>query len=159
MSLVLRDPSLVDVALCAMNLIDDDRRQWMAFTGETGYDPNKAALACWSAPGPKWAVCDETNMPLAVGGCSLLRPNVYESWFLSGNELWETYPDDVTRITKQVVRGMIDSGAHRVQTIVLEDRKRTRAWYDRVGLHYEGVLPYYGANGENAAVYAAYRGS
>jgi hypothetical protein len=156
MSLILRNPNLVDVALSAMNLIDDDRRQYEAFKGDA-YDANDAAIQCWTAPGFKWAICDESGLPLAVAGCELLRPSVYQTWFLSGNEIWETYAEDLTAIVRKVKNLMLSEDAKRIQTICLESRTKTRAWYEKVGMHFECVLPYYGVNGESAVMYAAYR--
>jgi hypothetical protein len=67
MSLILRNPNLVDVALSAMNLIDDDRRQYEAFTGDA-YDANEVPQSsAGQHPGLKWAICDESGLPLAVG--------------------------------------------------------------------------------------------
>lgn len=158
MSLILRDPNLVDLALSAMNLIDDDRRQYEAFTGKP-YNADEVALQCWSYPGMKWAICDESGLPLATAGVHRLREHVYETWFLSGNEIWQTYAEDLTRIVHKVRGDMLHFGgcARRIQTICLESRGATRRWYEKVGMHFECVLPYYGVNGENAVMYAAYR--
>ncbi len=51
MSLILRSPNMIDIALCAANLIEADRQQWREFTGFFG--PDSAALECWNYPGPR----------------------------------------------------------------------------------------------------------
>jgi hypothetical protein len=156
MSLILRDPTLVDTALCAMNLIEGDLEQWREFTG-SAITVDAIAAECWSYTGPKWAICDETGTALAVAGCRLVRRGVYQSWFLSGTELW-AYGKKVTEITRQVMLQMLDvGGAHRIETICLESRHQARSWYEAVGLHFEAVFPNYGVSGANAVQYAIYR--
>ena len=154
--MILREPTLIDTALCAMNLIEEDRKQWIEFAGEQYADPSLIAYECWSYPGPRWAICDEEGMALAVAGCRLARRGVYQTWFLSGNELW-THGKRVTEVTQRVMREVLATRAHRIETICLESRGTTRAWYEKVGLHYEGLLPYYGVTGANAVQYAIYR--
>jgi len=159
MSLTLREPTLMDTALCAMNLIPEDREQWVEFGSWSpclDYDADKAATECWGYIGPKWAICDETGMALAVAGCRMMRSGVYQSWFLSGQELW-THGRKVTEITRQVMLEMLDRGAHRIETLCLESRAQARAWYEQVGLHFEAVFPNYGISGANAVQYAIYR--
>lgn len=155
MSLILRDPNLVDTALCAMNLRQDDQEQWYSFTG-TAWSADAVALECWNYPGPKWAICTEDGMPLAVAGCRWMRPGVYQSWFLSGTELW-AHGKAVTEITRKVMLEMLDTGAHRIETLCLASRKDARAWYEAVGLHFEAEFKNYGVSGETAAQYVVTR--
>ena len=155
MSLCLRDPNLLDTALAAWNLIAEDREQWAEFTGRP-YSPDEAALECWGYAGPKWAICDETGMALAVAGCQRLRPHVYRSWFLSGEQLW-AHGRAVTEITRKVVLEMLADDAHRIETLCLASRTKTRGWYTALGLHFEAEFPNYGASGAPAAQYAICR--
>lgn len=154
MSLILRDLTLIDTALCALKLVQEDREQWEELTGRP-YDADAIALECWGYAGPKWAICDEEGMPLAAAGCRLMRPNVYQSWFLSGEELW-THGKKVTEITRKVMLQMLETGAHRIETLCLERRQKTRAWYVQVGLHFEAEFVNYGATGAGAVQYAIY---
>ena len=155
MRLVLRDPTLLDTALCATFLLAEDQQQWKEFTG-VEFDANQVAMECWSYSGPRWAICDnETGDVLAVAGCRLMRPHVYQSWFLSGEALW-THGRDVTSITRAVMLKMLETGAHRIETLCLESRHKARAWYEQVGLHFEATFPNYGASGATAVQYAIY---
>lgn len=156
MSLILRSPNLVDTALCAMNLITADCEQWVEFCGFDYSSPDAIALECWRYPGPKWAICTEDGMPLAVAGCRQMRPHVYQSWFLSGHELW-THGKKVTEVTSKVMREMLADDAHRIETLCLASRKDTRAWYEQVGLHFEAEFSNYGISGQAAAQYAITR--
>lgn len=156
MSLILRDPNLIDTALCAMNLILADREQWEVFGGPHYSFPDNIALECWGYAGPKWAICTEDSMPLAVAGCRRMRKGVYQSWFLSGTELW-THGKAVTDITRKVMHQVLAGGAHRIETLCLAHRKDTRAWYEQVGLHFEAEFPNYGESGQAAVQYAITR--
>lgn len=155
MSLILRDPNLVDTALCAMNLISADRDQWYEFTG-VPWCADAVALECWGYSGPKWAICTEDGMPLAVAGCRRMRKYVYQSWFLSGTELW-THGKKVTEVTRKAMLEMLAGGAHRIETLCLASRKETRAWYEAVGLQFEAEFPKYGVSGTTAVQYAITR--
>lgn len=156
MSLILRDPTLVDTALCAMNLRRDDIDQWCEF-GHVAWFPDRVATECWAYGGPKWAVCSEDGMPLAVAGCRTMRKQVYQTWFLSGEELW-TYGKAVTDITRKVMLEMLDTGARRIETLCLASRKDARAWYEAVGLHFEAEFKNYGVSGRTAVQYVITRG-
>lgn len=155
MSLILRDPNLIDVVLCAMNITRADREQWEAFTG-LPYSSADVAIECWRYDGPKWAICTEDGMPLAVAGCRRMRPKVYQSWFISGEELW-THGKKVTEVTRKVMLEMLDTGAHRIETLCLAHRKDARAWYEQVGLHFEAEFKNYGASGQTAVQYVITR--
>lgn len=156
MSLILRDPNLVDTALCAMNLLQSDHDQWLEFGGLEYINRDAIALECWGYSGPKWAICTEDGMPLAVAGCRQMRLNVYQSWFLSGTELW-THGKAVTEITRKVMLEMLDTGAHRIETLCLASRKDARRWYEDVGLHFEAEFKHYGVSGETAVQYVITR--
>lgn len=156
MSLILRTPNLLDIALCAEKLIAADREQWIEFGGCAYQDPGVIASECWNYLGPKWAICDESGMPLATAGCRLMRHGVYQSWFLSGQELW-THGRKVTEVTQRAIRETLETRAHRIETLCLESRREARSWYEQVGLHFEAVFPNYGASGANAVQYAIYR--
>lgn len=156
MSLILRDPNLVDTALCAMNLLQTDADQWLEFGGTAYFNRDVIALECWNYPGPKWAICTEDGMPLAVAGCRRMRQHVYQSWFLSGHELW-THGKAVTDVTRKVMLEMLAGDAHRIETLTLASRKEARSWYESVGLHFEAEFPNYGISGAAAAQYAITR--
>lgn len=156
MSLILRKPNLMDVALCASKLIEADREQWCEFGVIDKWDASAVALECWSYAGPKWAICGEDGMPLAVAGCRRMRRHVYQSWFLSGNELW-THGKKVTEVTQFVMREMLAGDAHRIETLCLASRSDARSWYETIGLHFEAEFPNYGVSGAAAAQYAIYR--
>lgn len=158
MTLFLRDPNLMDVALCARMLIDADREQWAEFTGRPYGDGESAALECWYYEGPKWAIADSEahGMALAVAGCRRVRPYVYQTWFLSSEGLW-THGKAVTDITRKVMLEMLADDAHRIETLCLASRKDARSWYEAVGLHFEAEFPNYGVSGAAAVQYAITR--
>lgn len=155
MTLFLRDPNLMDVALCAAQLTRGDAEQWIELTG-LAYAPDAVAAECWGYAGPKWAICNTFGETLAVAGCRRMRPHVYQSWFLSTTSLW-SHGKAVTDITRKVMLGMLADDAHRIETLCLASRKDARSWYEAVGLHFEAEFPNYGASGAAAVQYAITR--
>ena len=151
-SVTLAQPSLTDFMYICENLPEDELRQIEAMSGE-GFDPDEAAISCHLAPGPKWVAIDEEGRPLAVGGCSQLRKGVWQTWMLVPDSTWETHARDLTKQVAFLQKQMQDNG-HRIQTLVLSDRTRAKAWYDTLGLECEGTLREYGAGGEDFDMYS-----
>lgn len=156
MSLLLRSPNSMDIAIVAHQLLKSDVEQIEALTGAP-YDADAVTARCLRYSGPKWAIVNaRDNMPLAVAGCIRLRPHVYQTWFLSMPELW-VHGKKVTEVTRKVMLEMLADDAHRIETLCLASRKEARSWYDAVGLHFEAEFLSYGANGEAFVQYAIHR--
>ena len=157
MKLITRTLNLGDVFTIAVKLPDEERQQLTAFTGRR-YDIDQVVMDAMRFGGPKWAVVDEATPwnALVVGGFIPRRPGVFESWFLALPDVW-VKGSGITEITAEIIRGQLESGAHRLETICLASRAQTRRWYERVGLKFEATLQNYGAHGEDAAVYVAFR--
>jgi len=151
-SVTLAEPSLTDFMYICDNLPEDELRQFEAMSGEA-FDPDEAAISCHLAPGPKWVAIDKEGRPLAVGGCSQLRKGVWQTWMLVPDSTWETHARDLTKHVAALQKQMQDQG-HRIQTLVLSDRERAKAWYDTLGLECEGTLREYGAGGEDFDMYS-----
>ncbi len=151
-SITMTQPSLTDFMYICDNLPEDEIRQFEAMSGQP-FDPDEAAISCHCAPGPKWVGIDEEGKPLAVGGCSQLRAGVWQTWMLVPDSTWETHARDVTKRCAEIQKHMKDQG-HRIQTLVLSDRERAKAWYGTLGLKCEGTLHQYGAGGEDFDVYS-----
>jgi hypothetical protein len=151
-SVTLAQPSLTDFMYICDNLPEDELRQFEAMSGEA-FDADEAAISCHLAPGPKWVAINEEGRPLAVGGCSQLRKGVWQTWMLVPDSTWETDARDLTKHVAALQSKMQDEG-HRIQTLVLSDRVRAKAWYDTLGLECEGTLRGYGAGGEDFDMYS-----
>lgn len=150
----LTQPVLSDFVWICHNLPEDEQRQFMALSGATVFDPDQAALNCAGNPGVKWVLVEtESGKPLAVGGYTPLRSGVWQSFMLVPEASWESHGREITRQVLKVIKEMKKQG-HRLQTLVLQDRAKARAWYARIGLQNEGTLRHYGANGENVEMYS-----
>ena len=148
----LADPCLTDFLYVCDNLAEDEQRQFVALSGQP-FDADEAAISCHMAPGPKWVMLAEDGKPLAVGGYTLIRKGVWQSWMLAPESSWESHGQEITGYVNEVRKGMLKQG-HRLQTLVLSDRAKARAWYGRIGLEHEGTLRAYGANGEDIEMYS-----
>ena len=85
-------PSLSDLVWVCHNLPEDEKDQFLALNGEDEYDGDEAALGAFRTGGPKWVLAQNDNgMPLACGGYTLLRPEVWQSWMLVPEASWKTH--------------------------------------------------------------------
>lgn len=158
MTLLKRDCNLGDMLIVSAYLPEDERAQISAFTGAP-YEIDANAVRAWRLPGPKWAVATdaEPNRALVVGGFIPQRPGVYQTWFLATPEAWQPgIGKELTEIVAAAIKTQLSS-AHRIETLCLASRERTRRWYERIGLHFETLLHGFGANGEDAALHVALR--
>lgn len=151
-SITMVQPCLTDLMYICDNLPEDEILQFQAMSGNQ-YDPDEAAIACHMAPGPKWLAIDSEGKPLAVGGCSQLRVGVWQTWMLVPDATWKTHARELTGQVMALQKEMQKQG-HRIQTLVLSDRKRAKVWYGTLGLEYEGTLREYGAGGEDFDMYS-----
>lgn len=150
------DPDLLTVLHCARQLKADEVRQVEAMTG-LAYDPDSTATTVFSSKWLMWAVTGDA-FPVCVGGYQWLRPGVWTCWMLSTPEAWGKHRFSVTRAIKQTLKGLFDSGAHRVELVSLADRETAHDWYVRcLGFHCESKMAAWGAKGEDAFLFARLR--
>lgn len=155
--MTLRDPTLLDVLGVCLQLPQDERDSYRALTGAE-YDPETAAVGLWATEGPRWCISDARGTPLVVCGYARMQPGVFRSWYCATGEAWSKHGAEVTRLTRDIVSGMLSQGgARRLETVTLACRSRTRRWYDRLGLRFESTLQGFGVGGEAAVMYVALR--
>lgn len=149
--------TLVDALLVCAELPADERLQYEAFVGRP-YGAEDAACSAFAAPGLKWTIVADTGQPLVVGGFIQLRAGVWQDWLHSTPAAWAPrYWPAVTRLCRRTMDTLLQTEAHRLQCVSLADRTRAHAWYRPLGLEYEGVLRGYGANGQDAKMFARTR--
>lgn len=146
-------PNVIDFLYVCHNLPADQRRQWEAITSDK-YDPEHAALCLASRPGPKWAFVKRDGTPVVVCGYDQIRSGVWQDFLLSTADAWKSHAIECTRFCRKLMQGMLDSGAHRLQAVVLADRADVVKWYRLIGLEYEGTFRCYGSHGEDAVIYS-----
>jgi hypothetical protein len=151
-----KSPSLADFMFVCHKLRPDEREQMEAFTGQP-YNPDALASAKFASAGPRWVLC-AGETPLCIAGFDMIRPGVWQDWMLSTPEAWADGAwRETTRATRKVMDAMIGSEAHRLQCVSLASRTEAHRWYKVLKLKFEGKLEGYGANGEDALMFARVR--
>jgi RimJ/RimL family protein N-acetyltransferase len=150
----LVQPLLIDFVRICHELSDDERRQWVALSDGQPFDPEAMAIQLAAAAGPRWALVQADGAPLVIGGFSYLRPGVWQDWLIGTPSAWETHWRAISKHCRRVIDRMLETEAHRIQCISLADRTRAHAWYRVLGYRQEGLLRGYGANGEDAIMFA-----
>lgn len=152
---VYSNPSLADFMLVCHNLPEDEIEQAEAFTGRP-FNPEEAASAYYLRPCPKWVITAPDG-PIVIAGFDMMRPGVWQDWLFSTPVAWTTHWRSVTKLCRRAMDGMLLSDAHRLQCISLASRIHAHRWYRPLGLQLEGTLHGYGANGEDALMFARLR--
>ena len=152
-----RDPTLADIYLVCSNVQADQVEQFEAFTGQK-YDAGVVSASYHLRPGPKW-VLTERDQPIGVAGFDHIRPGVWQDWMFTTERCWDPHWRAITKHTRRAMDAMLKTEAHRLQCVSLASRIHAHKWYRVLGLQLEGTLRGYGANGEDALMFARTRGS
>lgn len=158
----LRECNLGDILYVACQLRDDEWEQHCKMSGSA--DMDALVARCYNYAGPKWTYVDDEaeegeTRALVVGGAVPHRPGVYSSWFLASKYAWANYGAELTGMARERMFHVLDSGAHRIETVCLASRKLAQRWYKTVGLRQESTLEAYCADGSDAVMFVATRGS
>lgn len=150
---VFKRPTLSDILLICDRLPEDEREQWEAFTGHP-FDRDTMALSIASKSGPSWVLCLD-GQPLCAAGYDYVRPGVWQDWMINTPEAFGRHWRTTTKHVKRGMDAMLDqTDAHRLQCVSLASRIHAHRWYAVLGLAPEGTLRAYGANGEDAIMFA-----
>lgn len=150
-----KQPKLLDYLKVCIDAVDDIKEQYEAVSG-LKYDPERIAAQHAMAPGPAWVLC-EGETPIVVAGFHLQRPGVWQEYLFSTHRAWAYHALGTTRYVKRVMDAMMKSEAHRIECISLVSRAFTHDWLSVLGFEPEGTLRAYGANGEDAIMFARVR--
>lgn len=154
-------PMLLDYLLVASMLPTEERELYTALTGEDYHHEFVAHGLFGAGQGGRIASwyfdIDGETPPIALGGYIRARPGVWQSFFMAREEAWAPgVGRELTELVAGCVQWMFqNTDAHRLETVTLVTRTRARAWYERIGLHYEATMCKYCANGEDAVLYVA----
>lgn len=150
---VFKKPTLSDILLICDRLPEDEREQYEAFTGQR-FDRDTMALLIASKSGPSWVLCGDGH-PICAAGFDYIRPGVWQDWMVNTPEAFGQHWRTTTKHVRRGMDAMLDqTDAHRLQCISLASRIHAHRWYAVLGLAPEGTLSAYGANGENAIMFA-----
>jgi hypothetical protein len=154
-SLRLAAPILEDFGHLARNMRPDEIDQFLALSGLSEYVPDVAARAFALTGGLVWAVVNDANRAVLVGGFQPVRPGVFDAWLVGTMENWAAHGRAFTRICRRQIQALLADGAHRVQIAALASRTGAHEWYQRgLGMQREGVLRGYCADGQDAIMFA-----
>jgi RimJ/RimL family protein N-acetyltransferase len=152
-----REPMLLDYLIVASQLPQDEQELYWHMTG-LNFDPDTVAAQLYAAGGRRWAFADGHAPPVAVGGYTCAGPGVWRSWFMATPEAWKPHGKDVTARVRECIASMFkDESVQRLETVTLATRTRARAWYERIGLHYESTARAASASGQDLVTYVALR--
>lgn len=150
---VFKKPSLSDILLICDQLPGDEREQYEAFTGQP-FNRDTMALGLASKPGPSWVLCGDGS-PIAAAGFDYIRPGVWQDWMVNTPEAFGQHWRTTTKHVRRAMNAMLDqTDTHRLQCVSLASRIHAHRWYAVIGLAPEGTLRAYGANGEDAIMFA-----
>jgi hypothetical protein len=144
--------TLIQFLQVCNNMPEDERDQYEAFSGRK-YDVQEAALGFANRSGPNWVLC-AGDQPLCIAGFDYIRPGVWQDWMITTPDCWGPYWRSVTKHTKRVMDAMLETEAHRLQCVSLRSRIQAHKWYRVLGLKQDGILPGYGADGQDAILFS-----
>ena len=148
----------VHISYLCERMRPDEIEQYLALTGNKEFDSDVAARGFMTIPGLKFTILDDKGMPAAAGGFEPIGRGVYQSWMLGCMDGWENAWRSITKGARWMMDGLLEGDARRLQTTALASRTKTIEWYEQsLGLVREGTLRQFGANGEDAAIFARVR--
>lgn len=150
---LFQKPTLSDYLMICDRLPVDEREQYEAFTGQS-YDRDIMATGLYQKTGPAWLLT-ANGIPLCAAGYDYIRPGVWQDWMVNTPEAFGEHWRTVTKHCRRGMTALLDqTSAHRLQCVSLANRKVAHKWYAVLGLASEGTLKNYGANGEDAIMFA-----
>ncbi len=142
----------------ARNLADGESVLYEEMTGFE-FAPSGVAAALYLSGGRLWQFWDAVErIPVAVGGYTCVRRGVWQSVFMSTPDAWASGKGITKRVAECVQAMFEDPSIQRLETATLATRTSARAWYERIGLHYESTACKASASGQDLVTYVALRG-
>lgn len=151
-------PATLDaLSYAARHICPEESATYREMIGQP-FEPEAVAAAIWLGGGRAWQFWDAVERePVACGGYALVRPGVWASWFMATPLAWKQGGDITARVAECVRSMFDDSAVLRLETTTLAMRTRARAWYERIGLHYESTACKASASGQDLVTYVALR--
>lgn len=159
MTLSLGTPNMMDLLRVCCTPQEDEREQYIAMTGED-WIVDDVASELFLKAGPKFVLLTEDDeRAVAVGGFDLLLPNVWNTWMIAVDGVWQDYGSEITYHCRETLKLMFTQGeARRIQTLALTSREKACNWYEKgLRMRRESVARNYGTGGEDIACYVRFR--
>jgi hypothetical protein len=144
---------LVDLVYVCRNMAADQRAQ-IEEMGGLRINPEILAANLYTSCERAWVGVEPDGAPLFVGGFDYLHDGVYQDWLITRPEAWTHHAVSMTKVCRGMIDDLMREGAHRVQAMVLAERKKVRDWYRLIGYQHEGTLKAYTAFGKDVVIYA-----
>lgn len=149
-ALTLRDL----IVLCAQ-MRPDEIDQYMAMTGATEFDFERAAVGFYQTPGVRFLLVNAEGQSLAAGGFQEVRPQVWRSWLIGTDAAWTDHWRSITEASRFVAECLFEDGAQRIEDYMLAERTGSAKWcVAGLRMRLDGVLPNYASDGRDVAVYS-----
>lgn len=156
-ALRLGSPIVADFGLIAREMRPDEVAQYLALTGLATYHPEVAARGLIAAGGESYALVGRDGLPVLLGGFVPVRPGVVEAWAAGSVAGWAQHWIGITKACRRLMADVLTQ-AHRIETCALASRSAAHRWYERgLGMHRDGVLPGYFADGQDGIMFSLTR--
>lgn len=147
------------------NMRREEQLQHLAFMaaveGEPlpDYNARAAFLAFAQQQGVAAYYLDDEMRPAATGGfVHSEQPGVWNTWMAGTDAGWANCWMDITRGTRFLIRQLMEGGARRIETSVLDSRAAAQRWFvDFLGMQFEGRRRSYCVDGGDVLMYSITR--
>lgn len=153
--MMLRRPTYEQLVSICSHLETSELNERLAMDGFE-YDPVLVASRLARRDGPAHVFLDDKRVPYFAAGFTLDRPGVMSAWSVSTPDC-PKHVLEMTRVSRRVIRTLLQNGTHRINILCLASRLHARRWYESLGASLEWTLTAYGANGEDFALYTILR--
>lgn len=141
MKLTVLKPSIVDLYAVALNLTEEEQRQFLAATGFATYDPEECARITASYRGVEYVMVTADGSPVCAFGAYEVAAGVFQTWMLNTPKAFGEHAREVTRNVRKAMRAFLEiDGCRRLQTYSSTWRTEALEWYVQgLGMTREGV--------------------
>ena len=151
----LETPTLRDLIVLCAQMRPDEIDQYMAMTGATEFDFERAAVGLYQTPGVRFLLVNAAGKTLAAGGFQEVRPQVWRSWLIGTDAAWTDHWRSITEASRFVAECLFEDGAQRIEDYMLAERTDSAKWcVQGLRMRLDGVLPNYASDGRDVAVYS-----
>lgn len=154
---VSMDPTMGQLEYLAEHCRDDERVQACALNGWTHYDYRAHARDLVRRRGATVIGFDVDGMPVYAGGFvqDPIVAGVWRGWAVGTQAGWDRHWRMITKAAKTVVRGLMESTAHRLEIECVASRVAAQEWYlQALGFQYEGRRRGFTTSGEDLYLYS-----
>lgn len=156
----MRYPTVLDIALVASQMREDEIDQYLSFSGVKEYDPDEFVKMVIAGLGAdSFVLYGDDELPYCIGGYVEVRPYVWQTWMMGTQDGWDKHWRTITKESRRTMDELLKSGrAHRIQCYSLSARISAHNWYKRgLGMKFECVAQKLFADGRDACCHIKVR--